>query len=114
MIQAGAAERGEEIAAATADVIYAAQPEIEGGTGILFRVKGRAENTGGKPTTSDHAWAAADHGAQRSEAQDIYHGLQELIDPMVGLPSVHNAYWRSVGLSVDGPVPEPPEKATSP
>ena len=66
IIQAGASDAGRELAAATADVIYAAQPEIEGAQEYYSDVKGRAEKYRRAERHQDHAWAAADHGAQRS------------------------------------------------
>ncbi len=113
IIQAGASDAGRELAAATADVIYAAQPEIEGAQEYYSDVKGRAEKYGRSPNDIKIMPGLLPiMGSSEAEAQDIYHGLQKLIDPMVGLSLLTTHMGDLSGYPVDGPVPDQPEKAT--
>ena len=110
LVQAGASEPGREIAAESADVIYAAQNDLAAMKTYYDDVKGRMARYGRdwddlkimpqlRPVV----------GATRAEAQAKFDALQELVDPLVGLARVYNALGDLSGYPIDGPVPEPTE-----
>jgi FMN-dependent oxidoreductase (nitrilotriacetate monooxygenase family) len=106
MVQAGASEQGREIAAATADVVYAVQEDIPAMRAYYTDVKGRMAKYGRdwddlkimpalRPVVA----------ATRAEAQAKFDLLQELLDPLVGLARLHGALGDLSGYDLDGPVP---------
>jgi FMN-dependent oxidoreductase (nitrilotriacetate monooxygenase family) len=110
MVQAGASEQGREIAAATADVVYAAQDDMTVARAYYTDVKCRIARYG-------RSWDDLKImpglrpvvAPTRTEAQAKFDRLQELLDPMVGLARVYNELGDLSGYDVDGPVPEPKE-----
>ncbi len=108
LVQAGAAEQGQEIAAANADVVYAAQVDLAGAQAYYASLKGRMAKYGRKP---EHLLVmpalTTIVGRTRAEAQAKFDQLQELIDPLVGLASLFNSFGDLSGHDLDGPVPEP-------
>ena len=106
MVQAGASEQGREIAAATADVVYAVQENIPAMRAYYTDVKGRMAKYGRdwddlkimpalRPVVA----------ATRAEAQAKFDLLQELLDPLVGLARLHGSLGDLSGYDLDGPVP---------
>jgi len=106
MVQAGASEQGREIAAASADVVYAVQEDIPAMRAYYTNVKGRMAKYGRdwddlkimpalRPVVA----------ATRAEAQAKFDLLQELLDPLVGLARLHGALGDLSGYDLDGPVP---------
>jgi FMN-dependent oxidoreductase (nitrilotriacetate monooxygenase family) len=91
MVQAGASEQGREIAAATADVVYAAQDDVTVARAYYTDVKRRMARYG-------RSWDDLKImpglrpvvAPTRAEAQAKFDRLQELLDPMVGLARVYN------------------------
>lgn len=108
IIQAGASDQGRELAAATADVIYAAAQTIEDARAYYDDVKGRMARYGREP---EHLkimpGIMAVPGRTRQEAHDRYEVLQELVQPVVGLGALANYLGDLSAYDLDGPVPEP-------
>ncbi len=112
VIQAGASDAGRELAAATADVIYAAQPELAGAQEYYADVKTRAAAYGRAPDDIRIMPGLLPIiGRTEAEAQDLYHEMQELIDPIVGVSLLSWTMGDLSGFPVDGPVPDQPDKA---
>jgi FMN-dependent oxidoreductase (nitrilotriacetate monooxygenase family) len=108
LVQAGAAEQGQEIASANADVVYAAQVDLAGAKAYYAGLKARMAKYGRAPELLKVMPAVTTIvGRTRAEAQAKFDQLQELIDPMVGLASLFNAFGDLSGYPLDGPVPEP-------
>jgi FMN-dependent oxidoreductase (nitrilotriacetate monooxygenase family) len=108
LVQAGAAEQGQEIAAANADVVYAAQVDLAGAKAYYAGLKARMAKYGRAPELLKVMPAVTTIvGRTRGEAQAKFDQLQELIDPLVGLASLFNSFGDLSGYPLDGPVPEP-------
>jgi FMN-dependent oxidoreductase (nitrilotriacetate monooxygenase family) len=108
LVQAGAAEQGQEIAAANADVVYAAQVDLAGAKAYYAGLKARMAKYGRAPELLKVMPAVTTIvGRTRAEAQAKFDQLQELIDPMVGLASLFSSFGDLSGHPLDGPVPEP-------
>jgi FMN-dependent oxidoreductase (nitrilotriacetate monooxygenase family) len=108
MVQAGASEPGREIAAVSADVIYAAQDTIPSAQAYYQDVKRRLSRYGREWDDLRIMPALRPVvGKTRAEAQAKFDQLQELLDPLVGLARVYNELGDLTGYPIDGPVPEP-------
>ena len=108
LVQAGAAEQGQEIAAANADVVYAAQVDLAGAKAYYAGLKARMAKYGRAPELLKVMPAVTTIvGRTRADAQAKFDQLQELIDPMVGLASLFSSFGDLSGYPLDGPVPEP-------
>ena len=108
LVQAGAAEQGQEIAAANADVVYAAQVDLAGAKAYYAGLKARMTKYGRAPELLKVMPAVTTIvGRTRAEAQAKFDQLQELIDPLVGLASLFSSFGDLSGYPLDGPVPEP-------
>jgi N-acetyl-S-(2-succino)cysteine monooxygenase len=108
VVQAGASEQGQEIAAASADVVFTAQMSLPDAQAYYASVKRRLAKYG----------RAADDvkimpgllpivGHTEAEARAKHQQLQDLIHPLVGLAHVYGPMGDLSGHDVDGPVPEP-------
>jgi len=109
IVQAGASEPGRELAARTAEAIFAAWQELSDAQAFYRDVKGRAARLGRDP---DHIKILPGVypviGRTEQEARDKLEQLRALIDPRIGLsllqslggPEVLSAY------DLDGPVPQ--------
>jgi alkanesulfonate monooxygenase len=111
IVQAGASDKGRELAAATADVIYAAAQTLADARAYYDDVKRRM------PRYGRHAdqlkimpGLMAVPGRTRQEAQDKYEVLQDLVQPVVGLGALANYLGDLSGHDLDGPVPEPTDR----
>ena len=108
LVQAGASEPGREIAAESADVVYASQDTVGAMKTYYDDVKRRLARYG-----RDWDDLKIMPGLRpivaptRAEAQAKYDQLQELVDPLVGLARVYNALGDLSAYPIDGPVPEP-------
>jgi FMN-dependent oxidoreductase (nitrilotriacetate monooxygenase family) len=108
MVQAGASEPGREIAAATADVVYAAQDSVTVAKAYYDDVKGRLAKYGRDwDDLKIMPGVRTIVGRTRAEAQEKFDKLQALTDPLVGLARVYAALGDLSGYDLDGPVPEP-------
>jgi FMN-dependent oxidoreductase (nitrilotriacetate monooxygenase family) len=108
LVQAGAAEQGQEIAAANADVVYAAQVDLAGAKAYYAGLKARMAKYGRTPERLLVMPAVTTVvGRTRAEAQAKFDQLQALIDPAVGLANLFRSFGDLSGYSLDGPLPEP-------
>ena len=108
LVQAGANEAGQEIAAANADVVYASALELPKAQAYYSALKGRMAKYG---RSTDHLLIMPALvpivGRTRTEAQAKFDQLQSLIDPLVGLAGIYTQMGDLSGHPLDGPVPEP-------
>lgn len=108
VVQAGASEDGKQLAAETADVVFAAQPTLDGAKEFYRDVKARLDKFGRSP--EDLVIMPGFQvvvGESQGQAEDKAGELQELILPEVGLR--HLSQYIGYDLSaypLDGPVPE--------
>jgi FMN-dependent oxidoreductase (nitrilotriacetate monooxygenase family) len=108
IVQAGASEQGQEMAAASADAVFAATQTMESAQQYYASVKNRMARYGRDPETLKVLPGVMTVvGNSRQEAQDKFAELQELIDPKVGLAQLAASLGDLSAYSLDGPVPEP-------
>jgi alkanesulfonate monooxygenase len=107
IFQAGASDPGRELAAATADALYAASETLEHAQAYYADVKRRMPRYGRDP---DHLkilpGIMAVPGRTRQEAADKHEQLQALLDPLLGLNQLSRVLGDLSGHDLDGPVPE--------
>ncbi|WP_260987610.1 LLM class flavin-dependent oxidoreductase [Roseomonas gilardii] len=109
VVQAGASERGRELAAATAEVVYVAAPTRGEARSYYADVKGRMARYGRRPDDLKiMPGLMAIVGRTRQEARDKHEELQSLIDPVVGLSQLAFSIGDLSGYPLDGPVPRLP------
>jgi FMN-dependent oxidoreductase (nitrilotriacetate monooxygenase family) len=108
LVQAGANPMGQEIAAASADVVYASITGLQQAQAYYAEVKGRMAKYG---RSSDHLRIMPALipvvGRTAAEAQAKLDQLQSLMDPLVGLARIYGLMGDLSGHDLDGPVPEP-------
>lgn len=110
IVQAGASPQGQELAAATADVIYAAAPTLAEARAFYRSVKGRMARYGRSPDALRiMPGLLAIVGRTEREAREKYERLQALVDPVVGLAQLAFSMGDLSAYDVDGPVPLLPE-----
>lgn len=108
VVQAGASEPGQELAAATAEVVYAAQHDMKEAQEFYKSVKGRMAKYDRSPDDLKiFPGFTPVVGHTRTEAEDKAAELQKLIDPLVGLSTLYQQFGDLRGYPLDGPVPEP-------
>ncbi|NGM20020.1 LLM class flavin-dependent oxidoreductase [Roseomonas stagni] len=111
IVQAGASDQGRELAAATADVVYAAAQTLEDARAYYQDVKRRMPRYGRHPDQLKiMPGLMAVPGRTRQEAQDRYQVLQELVQPVVGLGALANYLGDLSEYDLDGPLPEPKDR----
>ncbi|WP_203073751.1 LLM class flavin-dependent oxidoreductase [Falsiroseomonas ponticola] len=111
IVQAGASDQGRELAAATADVVYAAAQTLEDARAYYQDVKRRMPRYGRHPDQLKiMPGLMAVPGRTRQEAQDRYQVLQELVQPVVGLGALANYLGDLSDHDLDGPLPEPKDR----
>jgi len=111
IVQAGASDPGRELAAATADVIYAAAQTLEDARAYYADVKRRMARYGREPEQLKiMPGIMAVPGRTRQEAADRYEVLQRLVEPVVGLGALANYLGDLSAHDLDGPVPEPTDR----
>lgn len=107
LVQAGASDQGREIAAASAEVVYAAQDSLDGAKAYYDDLKSRMAKHGREP---EHMKIMPGLrtvvGRTRAEAQAKWDELQALLDPLVGLARVYNTFGDLSGYDVDEPMPD--------
>lgn len=112
LVQAGASEPGKELAARTAEAIFAAQITLDEAIGFYADVKGRMAKYGRHPDALKIMPGIFPVVAPtQAEAEDKFAQLQDLIQPIVGLNMLAGLSG-GVDLSqydIDGPLPEMPE-----
>jgi FMN-dependent oxidoreductase (nitrilotriacetate monooxygenase family) len=108
IVQAGAAEQGQEIAGAHADVVYAMQFDLAPAQRYYDAVKSRAVRFG---RSRDAVMVLPGFtpyvGRTESEARAKYDAMRRLIHPKVGLAILYNSLGDLSAFPIDGPVPEP-------
>jgi FMN-dependent oxidoreductase (nitrilotriacetate monooxygenase family) len=108
VVQAGASEPGKELAARTAEVIFAAQITLDEARTFYADVKGRLGKYGRSPDDLKILPGIFPVvGRTESEAREKFEALQELIQPEVGL----NLLSQLSGVDLrsyppDGPIPD--------
>ncbi|UFH51072.1 LLM class flavin-dependent oxidoreductase [Pseudomonas sp. KNUC1026] len=108
LVQAGASEDGRDLAAATAEAIFAAHQSLADAQAFYQDVKSRAQRLGRDP---DHLkilpGVTIYTGATREEAEAKFQALQALVLPEVGLELLSGLLGGAdlTGLPLDGPLP---------
>ena len=106
IVQAGASEQGRELAAATADIVYAIHGTKAAGQAFYADIKGRMAKYGRSPDDLKILPALRPvAGKTAAEARAKFDELQGLLDPLVGLNRLNNAFGDLSGYPLDGPVP---------
>lgn len=106
IVQAGASEQGRELAAATADIVYAIHGSKSVAQAFYADIKGRMGKYGREPGDLKILPALRPIVAPTlQEAQAKFDQLQDLLDPLVGLGRLNNAFGDLTGYPLDGPVP---------
>jgi FMN-dependent oxidoreductase (nitrilotriacetate monooxygenase family) len=106
LVQAGASDQGREIAAATADVVYAIHSTFEIAQAYYADVKRRMAKYGREPDDVKIMPAIRPVvGRTAAEARAKFDQLQALLDPLVGLQRLHSTFGDLSGYPLDGPVP---------
>jgi FMN-dependent oxidoreductase (nitrilotriacetate monooxygenase family) len=108
IVQAGASEQGQEIAAASADIVFTAQTDLATARAYYASVKGRLGRYGRMPNDLKIMPGLLPIvGRTEAEARAKHQQLQDLIHPLVGLAHVYGPMGDLSGYPIDGPVPEP-------
>jgi FMN-dependent oxidoreductase (nitrilotriacetate monooxygenase family) len=116
LVQAGASEQGMELAAETADVVFAAQNTLEGGKAFYANVKGRMAKFGRDPDQLKiMPGISVTVGRTEQEARDKFQEIQNYIHPEVGVGFLSTRIGFDLrGYPVDGPLPEIPPNDRAP
>ncbi len=105
IIQAGGSDQGREIAASTADVIYAVANSMEDAQAYYSDVKGRMARYGRDPDHLKIMYGMTVFlGRTEAEAREKYEELQSLIDLETGLSAVMRLAPGLMGHPLDEPV----------
>jgi FMN-dependent oxidoreductase (nitrilotriacetate monooxygenase family) len=108
IVQAGAAEQGQEIAGAHADVVYAMQFDLPAAQKYYDAVKSRAVSFGRSREAVKVLPGFTPYvGRTEAEARAKYDEMRQLIHPKVGLAILYNSLGDLSAYPIDGPVPEP-------
>ena len=111
LVQAGASNDGMELAAETAEVVFAAQSTLDGGKAFYANVKDRMAKYGrDRDDLKIMPGLAVTVGRTADEAKEKYDRLQDLIHPDVGLALLSTRMGFDLsGYPLDGPLPELPK-----
>jgi FMN-dependent oxidoreductase (nitrilotriacetate monooxygenase family) len=108
IVQAGASDQGQEIAAASADIVFVAQTDLKTAQAYYASVKDRLGKYGRAPANLKIMPGLLPVvGRTVAEAHAKHQQLQDLIHPLVGLAHVYGPMGDLSGYPIDGPVPEP-------
>lgn len=111
IFQAGASDDGLSLAAATADVVYAAAQTFEEAQGFYQRLKARVQSAGRAPDAIKILPGMQPFvGRTEAEAREKHRHLLDLVHPDAGLG--HLSSLMGIDMSafpLDGPVPDLPE-----
>lgn len=106
VVQAGASEQGRELAAATADIVYAIHRTKADGQKFYIDLKRRLAKYGRESGDLKILPALRPVvGKTPEEARAKFDQLQALLDPLVGLSRLNNVFGDLSGYPLDGPVP---------
>jgi FMN-dependent oxidoreductase (nitrilotriacetate monooxygenase family) len=112
LVQAGSSGDGQDLAAATAELVFTAQQTVEEARAFYSSLKGRLARYGRSPDSVKVLPGISPViGRSQQEAQEKYEQLQALIDPAVGL-GLLSGFLGGFDFSpyaLDGPVPELPD-----
>jgi N-acetyl-S-(2-succino)cysteine monooxygenase len=115
IVQAGASPAGRELAARTADVVYAVQNRLADAQAYYRSVKGRMAAYGRHPDDLlILPGILSVVGDTRTEARSRYRAMQERVDPALGLAHLSVMLGDLSGYDLDGPVPAMAEETTVP
>lgn len=111
LVQAGASDDGIELAAETAEVVFAAQHLLEDGKAFYARLKGRMTKYGRNPGhLKILPGLAVTVGRTAAEAKEKHQRMLDLIHPDVGLGLLSRRIGFDLsGYPLDGPLPELPK-----
>lgn len=112
VVQAGGSETGRDLAAATAEVVFTAQPRLAKAQDFYRDIKRRVAEKGRKPESLKiMPGLFAVVGRSQAEADDKFGQLQQLIEPKAGLALLGRMIgnFDLSGYPLDGPLPELPE-----
>jgi len=112
IVQAGGSEVGRDLAAATAEVVFTAQPTLAKAQDFYRDIKRRVADKGRHPDSLKiMPGLFAVVGASQAEADDKFGELQQLIEPKAGLALLGRMIgnFDLSGYPLDGPLPELPE-----
>jgi FMN-dependent oxidoreductase (nitrilotriacetate monooxygenase family) len=115
IVQAGASDAGRQLAAETAEMVFAGGGRIEDSRAYYADVKSRAERAGRNP---DHIkilpGCLVVVGDSEAEAKEKRALLDSLVHPDSGLASLSIALGHDAsGFDLDGPLPDIPESNAS-
>ncbi len=113
LVQAGQSDRGRELAARTADVIFTVQQEIDVSRAFRADVHARATKYGRDASAVKIMPGVVPFiGATREEALAKFEELQSLIHPELGIRILSELIGTDLSVyPIDGPLPEAPPKA---
>jgi len=112
LVQAGAAEQGQAIAAAYADVVYAMPFDLGSAQSYYSTLKGRLAAFGRTPDELLILPGFTPYvGRTEAEARAKYDEMRQLIHPKAGLAILYNYCGDLSGFDLDGPVPDPRDDA---
>ena len=112
VVQAGGSEAGRDLAAATAEVVFTAQPTLAGAQDFYRDIKRRVADKGRHPESLKiMPGLFAVVGASQAEADDKFGMLQSLIEPKAGLALLGRMIgnFDLSGYPLEGPLPELPQ-----
>jgi FMN-dependent oxidoreductase (nitrilotriacetate monooxygenase family) len=108
IVQAGAADQGQEIATAYADVVYAMPFDLASAQEYYAGLKSRLARHGRAPDSLRVLPGFTPYvGRTEAEARDKYDQMRQLIHPLAGLALLYIYCGDLSGYDVDGPVPDP-------
>ena len=109
VVQAGSSDAGRALAAATADVVFTAQPTLASAQAFYRDMQERRAREGRGPLRILPGIYAV-VGESASHAQEKYRQLQDLIEPKAGLALLGRMIgnFDLSGYPLDGPLPELP------
>ena len=116
IVQAGASEAGRQLAAETAEVVFAAAGSLEAGKAYFADIKGRARAIGRDPETIKILpGVLVIVGETVAAARAKRAHLDSLVHYDSGIGSLNSALSYDVsGFDPDGPLPEIPQSNASP
>jgi FMN-dependent oxidoreductase (nitrilotriacetate monooxygenase family) len=107
IVQAGASDKGRDIAAQHADVVYTVALDIEEARTFYTDLKRRAAEygrTANAPLIMPGITLYV--GETKAEAKEKFEALQSLIDPVAGLAMLYNYCGDLSAYDIDQPIPE--------
>jgi FMN-dependent oxidoreductase (nitrilotriacetate monooxygenase family) len=109
VVQAGSSDTGRALAAATADMVFTAQPDLAAALAFYRDMQARREQAGRGPLRIMPGLYAV-VGESEAHAREKYEQLQDLIEPKAGLALLGRMIgnFDLSGYPLDGPLPDLP------